>query len=131
MSNINIEYYVKSPVKIIQSRSSRFRYINLLEDVILGFEIKIITRELSIPQLPTGREKRLEFIYQLHLEGRPNKFITDYFNSRDVKTPRGKPYTQKNIWVTFKKYRKRLLRNNYNILQIKECLYVIPINKNT
>ena len=33
---------------------SRFRYINLLEDVVLGFEIKIITRELTIPQLPTA-----------------------------------------------------------------------------
>lgn len=96
--------------KIIPSRLSRFRYINLLEDVVLGFEIKIITRELTIPQLPTDREKRLEFIYQLHLEGRSNKFITDYFNSRDVKTPRGKPYTQKNIWVTIEKYKKRLER---------------------
>ena len=91
-------------------QSSRFRYINLLEDVVLGFEIKIITRELTIPQLPTDRETRLEFIYQLHLEGRSNKFITDYFNSRDVKTPRGKPYTQKNIWVTIEKYKKRLER---------------------
>lgn len=91
-------------------QSSRFRYINLLEDVVLGFEIKIITRELTIPQLPTDREKRLEFIYQLHLEGRSNKFITDYFNSRDVKTPRGKSYTQKNIWVTIEKYKKRLER---------------------
>ena len=78
--------------------------------MVLGFEITIVTRELTIPQLPKEREERLEFIYQLHLDGYSNKQITDYFNSRCIKTPRGKTYSQKLIWMTLKKYKKRLER---------------------
>lgn len=96
--------------KFIPLRSSRFRYINVFGDVVLGFEITIVTRELTIPQLPKEREERLEFIYQLHLNGYSNKQISEYFNSRVIKTPRGKTYSQKLIWVTLKKYKKRLER---------------------
>ena len=96
--------------KFIPLQSSRFRYINVFDDVVLGFEITIVTRELTIPQLPKEREERLEFIYQLHLNGYSNKQISEYFNSRGIKTPRGKTYSQKLIWVTLKKYKKRLER---------------------
>ena len=78
--------------------------------MVLGFEITIVTRELTIPQLPKEREERLEFIYQLHLNGYSNKQISEYFNSRGIKTPRGTTYSQKLIWVTLKKYKKRLER---------------------
>ena len=69
-----------------------------------------MTRELTIPQLPKEREERLEFIYQVHLDGYSNKQISEYFNSRGIKTTRGKTYSQKLIWVTLKKYKKRLER---------------------
>ena len=63
--------------KFIPLRSSRFRYINVFDDVVLGFEITIVTRELTIPQLPKEREERLEFIYQLHLDGYSNRQISE------------------------------------------------------
>lgn len=96
--------------KFIPLRSSRFRYINVYDDLVLGFEITIVTRELTIPQLPKEREERLEFIYQLHLNGYSNRQISEHFNSRGIKTPRGRVYSQKLIWMTLKKYKKRLIR---------------------
>ena len=87
---------------------------------------------LGIFHIRNERLRRLDLIYSLHKKGLTNKEISEYLNNTDFKTFRIKDnYTPKLIWMTLKKYRKRLLRNNYNILQIKECLYVIPINKNT
>ena len=87
---------------------------------------------LGIFHIRNERLRRLDLIYSLHKKGLTNKEISEYQNNTDFKTFRTKDnYTPKLIWITLKKYRKRLLRNNYNILQIKECLYVIPINKNT
>ena len=66
------------------------------------------------------------------MKGVSNKEISEYLNNKNLKTLRtNEIYTPKLIWMTLKKYRIRLLRNNYNILQIKECLYMNPINKNT
>ena len=96
--------------KFIPLRSSRFRYINVLNHVVLGFEITIVTSELTIPQLPKEREERLEFIYQLHLNGYSNRQTSEYFNSWGIKTPRGRVYSRKLIWMTLKKYKKRSIR---------------------
>ena len=94
----------------IPSSPSRFRYVSVFDDVALGFEITAVTSKLTIPQLPKEREDRLEFIYQLHLDGYSNKQISECLNSRGIKTPRGKTYSQKLIWVTLKKYKNRLER---------------------
>ena len=98
------------PYTVLLLRSNRFRYINVLDDVVLGFEITIVTRELTIPQLPKEREERLEFIYQLHLNGYSNRQTSEYFNSWGIKTPRGRVYSRKLIWMTLKKYKKRSIR---------------------
>ena len=71
-------------------------------------------------------------MYNLHIKGLSNKEISKYLNNKDLKTFRTNDiYTPKLIWMTLKKYKIRLLRNKDNIIQIKECLYVTPINKNT
>ena len=59
-----------------------------------------------------------------------DKEISEYLNNKNLKTFRtNDTYTQKLIWMTLKKYKIRLLRNKDNIIQIKECLYVTPLNE--
>ena len=87
---------------------------------------------MSVFRIRNDRLKRLELIYNLHIKGLSNKEISKYLNNKNLKTFRTNDiYTPKLIWMTLKKYKIRLLRNKDNIIQIKECLYVTPINKNT
>ena len=87
---------------------------------------------MSVFRIRNERLKRLELIYNLHIKGLSNKEISKYLNNKNLKTFRTNDiYTPKLIWMTLKKYKIRLLRNKDNIIQIKECLYVTPINKNT
>ena len=86
---------------------------------------------MSVFRIQNERLKRLELIYNLHIKGLSNKEISEYLNNKNLKTFRTNDiYTPKLIWMTLKKYKIRLLRNKDNIMQIKECLYVTPINKN-
>ena len=77
------------------------------------------------------RKQRLELIYDLHLQGWSNKQITDYLNSKNLKTFRTrKQYTTKLIWMTIHKYKKRLFRKSNRILRIKESINVsLPLEK--
>ena len=87
---------------------------------------------MSVFRIRNERLKRLELIYNLHIKGLSNKEISEYLNNKNLKTFRTNDiYSPKLIWITLKKYKIRLLRNKDNIIQIKECLYVTPINKNT
>ena len=87
---------------------------------------------MSVFRIRNDTLKILELIYNLHFKGLSNKEISEYLNNKNLKTFRTNDiYTPKLIWMTLKKYKIRLLRNKDNIIQIKECLYVTPINKNT
>ena len=86
---------------------------------------------MSVFRIQNERLKRLELIYNLHIKGLSNKEISEYLNNKNLKTFRtNDTYTPKLIWMTLKKYKIRLSRNKDHILQVKECLYVTPINKN-
>ena len=85
---------------------------------------------MSVFRIRNERLKRLELIYNLHIKGLSNKDISEYLNNKNLKTFRTNDiYTPKLIWITLKKYKIRLLRNKDNIIQIKECLYVTPLNE--
>ena len=85
---------------------------------------------MSVLRIQNERLKRLELIYHLHIKGLSNKEISEYLNNKNLKTFRtNNIYTPKLIWMTIKKYKIRLLRNKEIIIQIKECLYVTPLNK--
>ena len=94
------------------------------------FNVTINTDKLSVFRIQNERLKRLELIYNLHIKGLSNKEISEYLNNKNFKTFRtNNIYTPKLIWMTLKKYKIRLLRNKDNIIQIKECLYVTPLNE--
>ncbi len=77
------------------------------------------------------RKKRLELIYDLYLQGLSNKQISDYLNSKSLKTIKTrKQYTTKLIWMTIHKYKNRLSRKSDRILRIKESINVsLPLEK--
>ena len=90
----------------------------------------IETNRLGVFRIQNERLKRLELIYSLHKKGLSNKDISEYLNNKNLKTFRtNNIYTSKLIWMTFKRYKVRLLRNKDDIIQIKEFLCVTPLNE--
>ena len=89
------------------------------------------TTQLGVFSLNPKRIQRLELIYDLHLQGWSNKQISDYLNSKSLKTIRTrKQYTTKLIWMTIHKYKNRLSRKSDRILRIKESINVsLPLEK--
>ena len=71
------------------------------------------------------RTEKLELIKSLSDGGMSNVQISDYLNSKGLKTPKGKDYYPKLIWVTFKKYNNRLARSrSYKVIRVMERLVV-------
>ena len=111
---------------------NKFRITYSDYKLFINFNVLIETNRLGVFRIRNERLKRLELIYSLYKKGLSNKEISEYLNNKNLKTFRtNNIYTPKLIWMTLKKYKIRLLRNNDNIIQIKECLYVTPLNKNT
>ncbi len=88
----------------------------------LTFQVKIVSRALSIPIISTSQLDRLTLIKKLHSDGLSDTAIADFLNSKGLKTPKGKKYYQELIWVTRNKFNKRNLREqefNYQIENMK------------
>ena len=109
---------------------NKFRITYSDYKLFINFNVLIETNRLGVFRIGNKRLKRLELIYSLHKKGLSNKDISEYLNNKNLKTFRtNEVYTPKLIWMTLKKYKIRLLRNKDNIIQIKECLYVTPLNE--
>ena len=83
---------------------------------VLKIHKRIETSFLNLPSLNEDQEKRLKEILKLHQDEYTNRQISDQMNKKYKKTIfHNKTYTPKLIWVTLKKYKKRLERiNNYS-----------------
>ena len=115
---------------INRSRWNKFRNTYSDYKLFVNFNVTINTNKLSVFRIRNERLKRLEFIYSLYKKGLSNKEISEYLNNKNLKTFRtNNIYTPKLIWMTIKNYKIRLLRNKEIIIQIKECLYVTPLNQ--
>ena len=109
---------------------NKFRITYFDYKLFFNFNVLIETNRLGVFRIGNKRLKRLELIYSLHKKGLSNKDISEYLNNKNLRTLRtNNIYTPKLIWMTLKKYKIRLLRNTDNIIQIKECLYVTPLNE--
>lgn len=93
------------------------------------YSLSFTTQSLSITGVPGDRIDLLGMIYDLHLDGTPNKDISDILNGRGVKSSRGKTFSTKLIWILIKKYKDRLRRQESGIenLIVSESLFVVPI----
>ena len=114
--------------KFIPLQWSEFRRIYGCYRLFIQYNTLIETPQTSLIGLDHKRVLRLELIKTLSDDVMTNKEISEFLNSMGVKTPKGKEYYPKLIWVTLKKYRKRLERNSpYKIIQTNECLMLQPI----
>lgn len=62
-------------------------------------------------------------------KGLNSKQISDYLNFKGYKTPKGHLYYPKLVWVTLKKYQRRLdrLQSSTKIISVSEKLYLRPL----
>ena len=73
----------------------------------LGCDIIITTRQLTVVTLSDDWEQLQELIWKLHTEGMENKEISNYLNSRNIKPRRTKMFSGKLIWSLLERYRTR------------------------
>jgi hypothetical protein len=93
--------------------------------LVVGFIIEITTKSLSLVNLNETRTERLEWLFSLRENGYSNKEISDYLNNRGIRSPNGKVYSPKLIWITLKKYQNRLKRSKeYQITNVVERLII-------
>lgn len=95
----------------------------------IRFNVVIETQRLSVFTLNPIRTERLELMKSLKDRGLNSKQISNYLNFKGYKTPKGHLYYPKLVWVTLKKYQKRLdrLKSSTKIVSVSEKLYLRPI----
>jgi len=96
-----------------------------------SFEVKCRSHKLGVIQLTKVREDKLKLILLLSEEyGWDNRKISDYLNSKNIRTPKNLKYYPKLIWVTLQKYKKRLNRYNLDSIEsVKEFLTIDTLVK--
>lgn len=95
-----------------------------MEDLLLGVDVQVITRTLTVDELPERQKFRLNLILDLSNQGLSNKQISNHLNGRGIRTPRDKIYSQKLVWATLKKARLREERiNDTTIVFGTPCFY--------
>ena len=99
----------------------------------IKFNVLVETKRLSVYTLNPKRTDRLELIKTLSDKGFNSVKISEYLNEQNLKSPKGHPYYPKLIWVTLKKYLRRLdrLKSSTKIISVSETLCVRPIKKLT
>ena len=108
-------------------RWNEFRRIYGSYRLFIQYNTVIETSQTSLIGLDHKRVLRLELIKTLSDDGMTNREISEFLNSMGVKTPKGKDYYPKLIWVTLKKYRKRLDRYSaYKVVRSSEELILQP-----
>ena len=110
------------------SQWSEFRRIYGNYRLFIQYNTLIETSQTSLIGLDPKRVHRLELIKTLSDKGMSNREISDFLNSMGIKTPKGKDYYPNLIWVTLKKYRKRLERYSpYKVVRSSEKLILQSI----
>ena len=97
----------------------------------IRFNVIIETQRLSVFTLNPIRTERLRLMKSLSDKGLNSKQISDYLNFKGYKTPKGHLYYPKLVWVTLKKYQRRLdrLQSSTKIISVSEKLYLRPLKK--
>ena len=124
-SRQGMTFSLKGPCKFIRSRSSSFQdilppfpIVKNPDNFIITFDVKIITQVLT----QFKKSKRFEEIHlqidKLHEEGMTNKEISNYLNSKNIKTTTGKDYTRQLIGMYFYKSRKIERRFKHSELKL-------------
>ena len=89
---------------------SKDHYTKDLTEYMLGCDIIITRRQLTVVTLSDDWEQLQELIWKLHKEGMENKEISNYLNSRNIKPRRTKMFSGKLIWSLLERYRTRKMK---------------------
>jgi hypothetical protein len=108
---------------------NNFRMIYGEHKLFIRFNVMIETQRLSVFTLNPIRTERLRLMKSLSDKGLNTKQISDYLNFKGYKTPKGHLYYPKLVWVTLKKYQRRLdrLQSSTKIISVSEKLYLRPL----
>ena len=88
-------------------QSNRFPINQIISKFRCLVSISVETRTLSYFTISKFRESRKDKILELQTLGLNTVEIAKEMNRLGLKSPRGRPYTPKLIWVTIKKWRLR------------------------
>jgi hypothetical protein len=80
------------------------------------FSVEVYTKELCYETIPPRRSQLRDLLLTLSDKGLSNREIADHLESQNIKSPQGKPYSVKLIWVTLKKWREREKRLKHRTL---------------
>ena len=87
--------------------SSKYYYTKNLSEYMLGCDIHITTRQLTLVTLNEEWEELLELIWKLHTEGMTNKEISHYLNTKGYKPRRTEKFSGNDVWGILNKYKIR------------------------
>jgi len=76
----------------------------------LGCDIYITTRQLTVVHRNEECEQLLELIWKLHTDGMENKEIAHYLNTHGYKPRRTEKFYGNSVWGILKKYKIRKQR---------------------
>ena len=93
--------------------------------MIITFDINFTTKILTKFKQSKRFEEIHNLINKLHKEGMGNKQISDYLNSHNIKTPKGKDYTRYLIGMYFYKSRKIEKRLKHSELKLTNIRFWI------
>lgn len=91
----------------------------------MEFDVLLTTKILSLNLIPGNRELRHDIIQRLFDQGKSDREISDYLNSRGVLTPRGLSYYPKLVWVTRKKLRERMGRKKWYEYEVGRMFFYL------
>lgn len=92
------------------------------------FKVTITTKRLSVVGLDSFRSERLKMMKSMLDDGMSYQQITDYLNDNGYLTPNNLNHTYNNVWVTLKKYLRRLKRiHSEDVVTSEESLCVQSI----
>ena len=95
-----------------------FSLVKNPDSLIITFVVNLRTQVLSRFRKSKRFEDTHNLINQLHEEGMGNKEISNYLNSNNIKTPKGKDYTRHLIGMYFYKSRKIERRLKHSELKL-------------
>ena len=92
------------------------------KNIVVTFQVQFTTEMLSINEIPGRYKKKHDLILDLHSKGLSNKEISEYLNSKNIKTPHRLNYYPSLVWSTIKKLKlrnKRLIHSPYKLTDMK------------
>lgn len=107
--------------------SNRFPINQIINNFRCLVSISIETRKLNYWTFSELRHSRKDKILELQSQGLDTTQIANEMNRLGLKSPRGRPYTGKLVWVTIKKWRERDERMNDCRITINSIEPVVTI----